>query len=577
MGAIRDTKRDFYARLEHMAEENPHEIYVVEDVSAIRNQARADGVELSVGDPELLISDKQPAKRTQEGEDRFPHKYVKKYQAPSGNWVYIYPEDEQKQTGFKTPEDMPHPPAVGKKRTDMKAAVKNKPQAFQDYVKAGLQHPESTQQAIAEAVKMHGQAAFQRMVDRVKANHPHLTDPRDQAFLVEAVARNLIGRKVEEFTQQAHATPEGSKNKPNRFAKRPGGFMPANPAERQPWQLTKEEFEARKGLDPKVGGKDYHATVKDAIQRGEYVPAMVFAQDGMEDLRNLAQDNKPKMELSPETKAYVEKYERLAADLPERPGQWIKSEVRDEGNKYLFGQKASGYNIDSYDVADAGIYSHMMTAKEHIVMYHMYAAQKEHGRELLALMHENGLNPEYTVVKRVSAVKWDKSWPRERELEYKEHGDNLVGYSADYILAFRPRNQEEAEAINDLIQERANINPNNPNRHQGIHNSWMTPDVRASQKTDSFEQMYLNVKRMGSQELCILTRNDWIRSGKQAAPSSEEEARLSSKDDLGDYDEGFRREQTWVNPELAEYVKSVRVNFYKSQRFPGQFIYISHE
>lgn len=611
-------KLAYYRQLERVMETNPHGVYVIQARRALRDMAREEGVELLLGDetecacdhpfsshkeamgsrcsmcrdcqgfappraskqvrksePLLLVkADGEPPSlgAGSRPEDRWPHKYIKKYRSPTGKWIYVYEEDEgpirERRTGFgPAQEETAPPPAFGTKRREMASLIKDKPPAFRQFIAAGLEHPETTQQAMTQAIALVGQPRLERLAKRIREAHPHITDLRDQAFINEAAARHLIGRHWEDFAQTAHSTPETPAT--SRFASRPGGFMPDNPAERQPWQLTSKEFEARRGLDPKVAGKTHREVVEAALDRREYVPWKVLNEKGDDykplypDLIERLGDKKPRMKLQPETEAYVQKLRKFSEGLPKSFDQWVQPHLKAEGDAHLLGEKASGYNIDSYDVADAEIYSHMMTADDHLVMYHMYAQHASHGEEMLALMHESGLSPEYTVVKRASAVAWGEDWTREPELTYRDvetpEGKRTIGYSSDYILAFRARTQEEAEAINNMLVKHGNAKAS-PDK--AIHRAWEVPDVRASKKTDAFERKYLNTKRMGSQELNIITGQDWIR--KEGKAPSREEARDPTD---REYHRDFHREYVYVNPHLAQFVKSDAES--------GEFLYVN--
>jgi hypothetical protein len=261
----------------------------------------------------------------------------------------------------------------------------------------------------------------------------------------------------------------------------------------------------------------------------------------------------PDIEISPETQKYVEKFDRLSDSLPKTFDEWVHPKVRELGDGLLTGEKASGYNVDDvegYDVGDADVYSHMMTAPETIIMYHMYAQHADHGRRMLAILHESGLSPKYTVVRRASAVKWDNDWAEEPELAYRETGrkdskgrPERIAYSSDYILAFLPSSKEEGEAIYKALNKHGNMTESD----FAIPHSYYVPDVRSSQKVDAFERRYLSVKRVGTQELCVLTREDWIHKEGEAPQSPEEvEARRDE-----DYHPEFVRDYVWLGRKLT--------------------------
>lgn len=628
------TPADYYRSLERLIEENPHQVFIIQDRRALHNEARAQGVEFMVGgeptenlrcptcgqpgkihqdkfwqknllrcwdghiwdktklpthsggpgqdtvssslvitksqEPDLMI-DLEKAKKD---EDVFPHKYASKHRSPGGNLVYIYAQDREggtnRSTGFEGAEAKkkePEPPKQGQKRKGMKEALADSPSWLQEYSKAGLEIPQSTQKVISEATKLVGPEQFEQFVNNVAARHPDVKKPLDQAFMVEAVARDIFAR----YSTAKNPSDEIGDTE-RKQGNRPGGYMPTNPAFKKPWQMSPEEFGERKSLNPKLGeGKDHRQHVEEAAERGESVPWQAIKP--YSDLAETYKDKKPALKLSPETEEYVKKFRDLTADIPTRFDSWVRPEIRKDGDQYLTGEKASGYNIDQYDVADGGVYSHIMTSKDPVIMYHMYAQNKAHGEELLALMHEHGLNPKYTVIKRASAVLWEDDWgPLDKEMSGRDietpQGKKKIAYSSDYILAFKPRNDDEAKAISEAVIKNTSLGAH---ADKAIHHSYYVPDVRASQPVEGFDHAHLNVKQVGSQELCILTKHDWIRAEKKAA-SSPDEAK-----EQGDYDDGFDRFDVYLNPEFKAFIKSVRVTLFKSKRFPGDFLFVNVE
>ena len=97
------------------------------------------------------------------------------------------------------------------------------------------------------------------------------------------------------------------------------------------------------------------------------------------------------------------------------------------------------------------------------------------------------------------------------------------------MLAFLPKNEEEANAIHSAVQEHSDLKEH---PDTAIHNSWAVPDQRSSRKIDEFERKRLNIKHVGSQEICILTGDKHIE------------------------DPDIIKEYTWLNPALAEFIKS---------------------
>lgn len=605
MGVIRGGKAataEYLRNLDRIIDSGPHKVYIIQEKRALRDYARELDVELVVGDgaddhekadsgskpPPMKSVSKAPSPGSggdgqKEGPDgeRWPHKYKKRYKSPRGQWVYVYDEEGPKRTGFAPiPEPMPKSPAIGEKRAKVAQSVKDRAgQAkgkakeqmfdFHQWVRNSMNVPENTQKTMASAVTYLG--GGQKGMDELKKRHddwmvknPHIEHPEDKAFAGEMLAREVLA------AHQQGEDPQVA----SRYNKRPGGFTPKDPNLRQPWQLTRDEFTARQGKDPKVQGQDYMQMLSQAAERGEYIPNHVLGQGGdektsqeMHDFKqNYLKDQKPEVEMSDETKAYVEKFDKLVGDLPKKFDGWVKHEVRREGDKYLGAAKASGYNIDSYDVTDAGIYSHMMTAPETLVLYHQYAEHADHGRELLAKLHEHGIDCEYTVIKRGSAVAWDNSWPDEAEMTYRETGEKddsgkpkRIGYSSDYVLAFRPKDDKQAEDIAALLHEHAHAGEERfgAQPHQAIHRSWYVPDVRASKKIDGYGRAFLNVKTMGHQELCILTKNDFIKKGETAAPQTPADARGGEGSDE-DYDDSFKREYVFVDQALHDVIKALR-------------------
>lgn len=612
MGVSRGGKAataEYLRNLDRIIDSGPHKVYIIQEKRALRDFARELDVELVVGD-EANTPDEPKEPKTasagtggvsktptpgsgggegqKEGPDgeRWPHKYKKRYKSPSGNWIYVYDEEGPKRTGFApTPAPTPAAPAEGQKRARVAGNVKDRARQtggkarkdmfdFHQWVRSSMNVPETTTKVIGSAVTYLG--GGQKGMDELKKRHddwmvknPHITQNEDKAFAGEMLAREVVGAH-----QQGEVGKEAGPQDASRYASRPGGFTPKDANLRQPWQLTRDEFTARQGKDPKIQGQDYEKMLSQAAERGEYIPNHVLGQGGDDEfsarMHDFKQDylknQKPEVKMTDETKAYVEKFEKLTDNLPKKFDHWVKSEVRGEGDKYLSGSKASGYNIDSYDVTDAGIYSHMMTAPETLVLYHQYAEHADHGKELLAKLHEHGVDCEYTVVKRGSAVAWDNNWPDEAEMTYRDTGEKddqgrpkRIGYSSDYVLAFRPKNDKQAEDIAALLHEHAHAGEERfgAQPHQAIHRSWYVPDVRSSKKIDGYGRAFLNVKTMGHQELCILTKNDFIKKGGQAAPSSPAEAR-GGEGSQEDYDESFQREYVYVDQALHDVIKALR-------------------
>lgn len=87
-----------------------------------------------------------------------------------------------------------------------------------------------------------------------------------------------------------------------------------------------------------------------------------------------------------------------------------------------------------------------------------------------------------------------------------------VAYSSDYIVAWRAKDDKQAEAIAETLKRYAHRGDPKfgGNEQEAIHHSWYVPDVRSSKKVDAYEEKFLNVIDVGAQELCILTKNGWI-------------------------------------------------------------------
>jgi hypothetical protein len=627
MGVIRDTQREYFRQQERLIEDQPHMVHVIQEKRALRDAAHDLGIEYSVGDadpmcecshhfsshgkkgskcitgdhcrckkfsetaeksqadPLLYVGDLGDFEKGKKGEDVFPHKYESKSMSPGGNWVYIYARDQgQRKTGF---EKQPAPvgnkpqtpwtprgkvPEVGNKYHRMQDELETakQPPWVRNFFLASTQNPELTPKAMSLAVQHIGPQAFQAYVAQLSEKNKHIKGEDDRRFLIEMAARNVL-------TQKKLA--EGQKtSEPKESAAKPGGIAPFSAQERQPFQMTPKHFEHMKRQHPAFkNAGDHRDHVEAAVNRGEYVPW--GALKPYPDLAKEYEEKRPDLAMTPETKSYVEKFDKLTSDLKPTFDSWVKPDVKAAGDDILVGKKASGYNIDSYDVADNGVYSHMMTAKDQIVMYHMYAQHTDHGRELLAVMHEQGINPEYTVVKRASAVFWDPNWGdvdpemSARDVDTPE-GKKQIAYSSDYILAFRPRSQEESEAIYSVIQKKAHMGFN---PQDALPQSWYVPDVRSSKKVDQFENVHLNVKSVGHQELCVLTKHDWIREGKIEYAKSPEEA-AQGVEQRGDYDSSFRHENVWIEREQPSHRERLKkptlAAVVKSDHESGEIIYV---
>ncbi len=515
------------------------------------------------------------------GEERWPHKYTRRYKGRDGKWVYVYAEDTAKQHGFhpgfpKEREKMQEPPPIGQKRARVMREVEERAaqkradepkKAYGDWreaVKEMLKVPGVTQDVMREAMTKVGMKGFEDAVKETQKKFKGIDHPQDIGLMVEHTARTIVGRA-------GHEDAELTKTEPSKFAKRPGGFVASDVNMRHAWQLTAKEYEDRRQHDHALMGTDYKSVITAAMKRGEYVPNNVLTQDVEgtdlekwlpDAAEHYLKEQKPEPKFTQETLTYLEKFERLSEGLPTKFDAWVDSKAKAEGDSYLLRQKASNYNIDAYDVTDAGIYAHMLQSKDQTVMYHQYSQDVRHGRELLGLLHEHGIDAEYTVIRRASAVFWDPAWgPVDKEMTTRtldsknEKGDNhQIAYSSDYILAFRPKDQKQAEGLVELLKDYANRGDSGK-PHQAIHGSWKVPDVRSTKAVDKYEELFLNLKEVGGQDLTILTRHDWIRSGKEAAPGDPSEVEQGT-DVQGDYDPEFRREKLFVDGELAGYVKS---------------------
>jgi hypothetical protein len=359
--------------------------------------------------------------------------------------------------------------------------------------------------------------------DELKKEHERLVEEALKS------GKKLPGSVLKEYPNltdryKASASPD----KPSPFASRPGGFQPKSFGSKQPWMQKLSDFSAMRGQSPAEAKSEHRAHLLSAMKRGEYVPWMVLKEqdeNGQGYYDDLAEDYdkyKPKMKMNPATTAYVSRFRQLTKKMPKTFDEWVDVAVRNEGDKFLMGEAASGYNIDDYSVGDQGVYSSMMTSKDKIIMYHMYSQHQMHGEEALAILHEHGIDAEYTVFRRGSAVAWDPKWGApDSETKTREvvgtgpdgkQTKKTIAYSSDYIIAWKPKDDKQAEAIAETLKRYAHRGDPKfgGNEQEAIHHSWYVPDVRCSQKVDSYEEKYLNVIDVGAQELCILTKNGHI-------------------------------------------------------------------
>lgn len=624
MGVIRSGKtaaRKYYRSLDRLLEQDPHMVHVIQDKRALRDEARLHGIEFMVGDtPEcwcdhakdghdggkgacsveeckckgyrvpkirksqsLIVSlegfeDKTETvslNKAEKGEDVYPHKYVEKYTTPSGNIVYIYADDLKhsnvpKETGFEGKEKKGPQDELGKKRARVTDEVKDAHPEIQAKTLEGLAGRESTQRAMQLATKFYGgPEKFEAQFEKVLASNPHLDAKENRHHMIEAFAKSTILAHPEIDVAEPYTGSDASTGKYKNVA---GGQMHPDVRQRQPWQLTGDQYKERQGIDPAIGDVSHEDVIRDAHERGEFIPAKVLEEHS--EVKEDYLDSRGDLDLSPETEKYIEKFDKLTKGLPTTFESWVKPDLKSLGDDLLTSEKTSGYNIDSFDVSERGIYSHMMTADENVVLYHMYAQNAGHGREMLAIMHENGLDPQYTVVKRASAVYWDDGWGEPskemttRSVSVTKDGkkqDRRIAYSSDYVLAFKPDSKEQAEAIYAVLAKHGNMNSDH-----AIPHAYYVPDTRSSQKVDAFEKSYLNIFQKGSQELTVLTKNDWIRSDDKPAVSREE----ARKPEARDYKKGMLRENVWIErkqtkkeqkenapPFLAQVIKSHRNEF----------------
>ena len=225
--------------------------------------------------------------------------------------------------------------------------------------------------------------------------------------------------------------------------------------------------------------------------------------------------------------AFMESVEKFPTSYKE----FVTPEAQAEGDRHILEGATTGYNIDGYAVGEVGGYGALLMASLHpAITYAMYSAHNDHGRDLLEQMGEHGLSPEYDVVQRASSVLWDEKWDKEPELTYEHVGGKLVGRSHEYIIAFRPKDQKEAETVADFLESHA---------HRGkagaVKHSWEVPDIRSGGTADNFQSVSLNTKKVGKQEILILTK--------------EADHKL----------DGYTSSQVFINPELAQFIKALPV------------------
>lgn len=235
---------------------------------------------------------------------------------------------------------------------------------------------------------------------------------------------------------------------------------------------------------------------------------------------------------------YLKSFEQKAASLPHDFNQYVPEQVKRAGDD-LIKAGETGYNIDSYGASAGGDYSHFLRQGYNRIVYHNYTEHPDHAVELLKRLRASGLAIPYDVATLATSVKWDESWPEEKEVPVEKLNGLAIGRSVQYALVFKPEDKAQADKLVDFFEKNAEADAKN-----AIDHSWQIPDWRSSfaEKVDEFQPDILNVKPYGDFELLILTKDRKLP--------------------------GFQAVKLWLNAALSQFIKATGVVVLKSLPTP---------
>ena len=198
-----------------------------------------------------------------------------------------------------------------------------------------------------------------------------------------------------------------------------------------------------------------------------------------------------------------------------------------EGDRLLHGDQTTGYNIDRYSVSFDNDYADILTDNtQTTINYAFYASNPDHGKRILKEIMKAGIKPNYQICKRSSSVQWDDDWTRDENAEYDRVNGTLIARTVEYILTFKPKNDEE---INKIINVLESYGKGKKAKEQ--QDAWDIPDIRitGTKQVRNYEKQILNTKSVGGQQLIVLTKDKPLQ--------------------------GFKSNSIQINPGLAKFIK----------------------
>ena len=180
----------------------------------------------------------------------------------------------------------------------------------------------------------------------------------------------------------------------------------------------------------------------------------------------------------------------------------VEKGLAQEGDELLSTGKASHYEVVEGDGLAAAL---LGTAR--YVCYAMYAGGKgrQHGMAVLTRMYEAGLRVPFDLYLKGSAARWDRAWGDDKEfgVEYDKEGDRLTARSVEYVLSFRPRDDEEAGKVVAWLLENCR-----QESQDAVPGSWEVPDVRTNVRgqTEGMRGAVVNFKPVGDKTLLVITQ-----------------------------------------------------------------------
>ena len=325
-------------------------------------------------------------------------------------------------------------------------------------------------------------------------------------------------------------------------------------AEQKPQpKLAKPEAEGqRKPGQPEPSGTTKSQIHSDVLGGGKEPPVKVPAVSGAGEHGGTGEDEEPE-----KAGDYAKKFNRSIEKIKDvRFSNFVAKDAEAEGDKALKDTEATGYNVATYDVAGDDYTTKLFDKKEHNYIYHNYTHNTTHAIALLNAMEKEGLEPEYSIMLKASAVQWGADWAKEEGIDYgdsfkKKNNEGVeetfeIGKSAEYSIIFNCKDKAEVEKVNDFMVKKAmqNLEDGKTKNPEAVKDSWVIPDIRYSnaEKADELEKRVANYKRMKTQNVIILSTKEFKEGT------------------------GYRPVDVYINKGLADFIKSLltRMNLFKN-------------